>query len=118
MKDRWKVRLTRWNYGIKQRGGQTKLTYDWLLSYFPYCIYCNAVITPKNAGLDHKKPLSKGGTDDLSNLQILCKACNRAKGTMSAEQYAALIKFLQMPPFDPVMAKIVVARLKLGWRIG
>ena len=32
--------------------------------------------------LDHRVPLSKGGLHDDENLQLLCHACNRAKGAM------------------------------------
>lgn len=31
--------------------------------------------------VDHKIPVSKGGTDDLQNLWTLCFKCNRGKGT-------------------------------------
>ncbi len=31
--------------------------------------------------IDHKVPLSKGGTNDLANLQTLCSKCNHKKGT-------------------------------------
>jgi len=40
------------------------------------CSYC------KNKGMlevDHVLPLSKGGTDDIHNLQLLCKKCNLDK---------------------------------------
>ncbi|RKN56241.1 HNH endonuclease [Micromonospora costi] len=30
--------------------------------------------------VDHVHPWSKGGTDDLDNLQLLCRPCNSRKG--------------------------------------
>ena len=31
--------------------------------------------------IDHKKPLKRGGTNEMSNLQTLCSKCNARKGT-------------------------------------
>lgn len=31
--------------------------------------------------VDHKVPLSKGGTNDLANLQVLHRSCNSSKGS-------------------------------------
>jgi len=42
------------------------------------CAECN---TEDNLTVDHKLAVSRGGTDDLSNLQFLCQSCNSKKGT-------------------------------------
>jgi hypothetical protein len=45
------------------------------------CQACGA--TPQNGAtleIDHIKPIAKGGTDDLLNLQVLCRECNAGKG--------------------------------------
>lgn len=41
------------------------------------CAHCE-----KTDGLtiDHKIPYSRGGSDDIANLQALCKSCNSRKG--------------------------------------
>lgn len=41
------------------------------------CKYCGST---KKLEIDHIVPLAKGGTNDLENLQILCKTCNSRKG--------------------------------------
>lgn len=41
------------------------------------CQHCG---THKNLTVDHIMPWSKGGSDDLDNLQTLCGTCNSSKG--------------------------------------
>lgn len=36
---------------------------------------------PKERVLDHKIPLSKFGTNDLSNIWLLCNTCDKQKGS-------------------------------------
>ena len=45
------------------------------------CRECGATNKQTRLHVDHIKPVAKGGTNDLSNLQTLCEACNRAKYT-------------------------------------
>lgn len=41
---------------------------------------CNMCHSLEYLSIDHIIPLSKGGSDDLTNLQILCRSCNSSKG--------------------------------------
>lgn len=41
------------------------------------CQHCAAT---ENLHIDHKHPVSKGGTNALANLQLLCGSCNSRKG--------------------------------------
>ncbi|MBE6509535.1 MAG: hypothetical protein E7Z77_09020 [Methanobrevibacter sp.] len=45
------------------------------------CRECGATNKQTRLHVDHIRPVAKGGTNDLSNLQTLCEACNRAKYT-------------------------------------
>ncbi len=46
-----------------------------------YCEYCKTHISfsPDTFHLDHFKPLSKGGSDDLENIILACGGCNERK---------------------------------------
>lgn len=51
------------------------------------CKYCR---NRENLTVDHKKPKCKGGSDDHSNLQCLCKKCNSLKSGLSDKQVRRL----------------------------
>ena len=44
------------------------------------CKYCEQEVTLAEATLDHVRPRSMGGTNELSNLVLACPTCNVAKG--------------------------------------
>jgi hypothetical protein len=48
------------------------------------CTNCRAV---EDLQIDHILPVSRGGTSDLVNLQILCKPCNKRKGNKLPGEY-------------------------------
>lgn len=49
------------------------------------CRYCGAHGVPLEC--DHATPLSRGGTNDRPNLVTACRACNRSKGSMTADEF-------------------------------
>lgn len=44
------------------------------------CQACGARAPDVELEVDHVVPVSRGGTDDLSNLKVLCRDCNIGKG--------------------------------------
>ncbi len=45
-----------------------------------------------NLTTDHIVPESRGGTDHIDNLQLLCGACNSVKGNGSNEEFLVRLK--------------------------
>lgn len=58
----------------------------------PMCCYCRT-IHPHGKGLtlEHLTPLSRGGTDDPSNLALSCRACNSLKGILTDEEFRPIM---------------------------
>lgn len=51
------------------------------------CFYCGVQITAQTSHLDHKKPISRGGTNRLKNLVLACARCNLSKGSKSHDEF-------------------------------
>lgn len=49
------------------------------------CNYCDELLAAYH--IDHKTPLSRGGTNDMENLQLLCPTCNMSKGAKTHEEF-------------------------------
>jgi 5-methylcytosine-specific restriction endonuclease McrA len=56
------------------------------------CALTGEELTPATASLDHKIPLSQGGTSDLDNLEIILLQVNAAKGSMTRDEFIALCR--------------------------
>ena len=56
------------------------------------CAGCRVAFPFRNMTIDHIVPQSKGGTDHIDNLQLLCGACNSLKGNRDQARFLADLK--------------------------
>lgn len=51
------------------------------------CFYCKKELSEHEISIDHKIPVSRGGTNKLSNLVICCRSCNSKKRNKTEIEY-------------------------------
>lgn len=56
------------------------------------CALSGRLLEPANAAMDHVLPVSRGGRHSIENIQLLEKAVNRAKGTMTNDEFLAMCR--------------------------
>ena len=56
------------------------------------CAGCKEMFPFRNFTIDHMVPQSRGGTDHVGNLQLLCGACNSLKGDRPQEYLMARLQ--------------------------
>lgn len=54
------------------------------------CALTGRPLEPDASACDHKVPVSAGGSHHIENIQILYRDVNRAKGTMSVDDFIAM----------------------------
>lgn len=68
---------------------ETKELAEWLkLARGAKCFYCGE----EAFHIDHTQPLSLGGPHKWSNIELVCKWCNKAKNNRSKEDFLTWIK--------------------------
>jgi len=56
------------------------------------CAYCRKPLTESSLSADHRIPISRGGSDLLSNLLPVCYPCNRQKGKRTEGEYRTWLR--------------------------
>jgi len=66
----------------KEAGGfHTLKEWEMLKKQYNYtCLCCNKSEPEIKITIDHIIPISKRGSDDIENIQLLCRSCNSSKG--------------------------------------
>lgn len=82
-----------WRKGLKQ---------DLMRIQDNTCVYCGYRRTASGLEIDHIIPVVRGGSNDQSNLQVICPHCNRRKGDQTDEEfrhrYASLVPATPLTP--------------------
>ncbi len=56
------------------------------------CALSNRELTPETASLDHKQPISRGGTHEIANLWVVEHLVNTAKGSLTVEEFISMCR--------------------------
>lgn len=52
------------------------------------CWYCGIpLFCATRAEYDHQTPKSRGGSDEIENIVLVCQECNGSKGDMTVEEF-------------------------------
>lgn len=62
------------------------------------CRYCAGRLTARNFSLDHRVPKERGGSDCISNVDLICGDCNTIKGVLLPEEFEGLWKWMDSLP--------------------
>jgi HNH endonuclease len=74
------------------------------------CRYCKRPFTLQETAVDHATPLSRGGSAGLENLDYPCRQCNNRKGSLTLDEYTALLVYLDT--VHPLARQDVLSRLE------
>lgn len=85
---------------------------EYLLEKFGHqCAYCGGASGDVVLNIDHVIPKSRGGSDRVSNLAIVCRTCNEAKGNRMPEEWLEELN-LSSQPLDYIRAHRFPGALK------
>lgn len=72
----------------RRRAQRTKLKLELIKAQNGKCAYCRVKLRAEDMHVDHIHPLSKGGSNERSNLQLTCSGCNLRKNAKDPLAFA------------------------------
>ena len=78
------------------------------------CQYCGASAPDTILEVDHVKPVSKGGTNDILNLVTACRNCNRGKTNRELSDNTSVK--IQKQQLDELQERREQLEMMLNWR--
>lgn len=81
-------------------------------NYGTKCKYCEKIIKIDTMVFDHIIPISKGGTSNIDNIQLICRTSNGMKGSLQEEHFHLLLDWLDTVPDE--LQKDIRIRLSRG----
>ena len=64
------------------------------------CVYCGYRRIARTLDIDHMIPAVRGGSNDESNLQVICRPCNQRKGLQTDHEFRA--RYSRLVPATPL----------------
>lgn len=74
------------NSRTRRRSAMRPLLIQRIVEQSGKCFYCG--LPGLRLGIEHRLPVSRGGTDDPENIVAACRGCNSAKGQKTTEEYS------------------------------
>lgn len=85
-----------WRLRVMRNNVSKKITAEWLKKQLTAqdgkCGLSGRPIDLLTCEVDHILPRTRGGSDDLENLRLVCTRANEAKGNMTDEEFLALCR--------------------------
>jgi 5-methylcytosine-specific restriction endonuclease McrA len=85
----WLRKLYTQKYRARKRGNGGSFTLNDLNKLFVEqdgrCFYCDKILVDTH--IEHRIPLSRGGTNYIENIALSCAKCNLSKGTMTDKEF-------------------------------
>lgn len=76
-------------YSNEKINGNDFISYEDFLTLWNCneCYYCGKVVVNREKTIDHKIPITRGGTNNLTNIVICCQSCNSKKSNKTEEEF-------------------------------